>query len=78
MATSKPKRPKLTVEQALRNLLRLTQDYVSAAAAHCEADCYGAQERVDAANRKAETAYSALVLCMGDAEKALEVLNGRK
>lgn len=71
MATKKPERPKLSVEQALKNLMSVTQLYLNAAQAHHEAFCFDDQEATEIANKQAEAAYSDLQLCMTDARRAL-------
>lgn len=71
MATKKPDRPKLSVEQALKNLMSVTQMYLNAAEDHYNADFFADREAAEAANKKAETAYSELQLCMTDARRAL-------
>lgn len=71
MATKKPDRPKLSVEQALKNLMSATEVYLAAAKEHYEGEFFADQEAVNAANKAGEKAYSKLQLAMTDARRAL-------
>lgn len=71
MAEKKPERPWLAPNEALKALVPLVEEYLAAAAQHYNACLFADEPEAVAANARAETAYSELVLALQDAKESI-------